>query len=245
MTFRSIFRPAVPPPVFHPSWGPWAASVWAVVIFIVTLFAPLAAQSLGLVVVTLPNGKADPQAFETIMAPLTILFLLIVASRLRSNPLEVLALRRPLNAKRVISVVLVTLTAMILIAGLAVGLAEDNEVADPNQQLNEETIHRTGLMASLLFTGLLGPVKEEMLFRGFLLVSFFNTRLWFWGAAAITSLAFAFVHNVDSLNPLLMLPYVVMGLGFAFVLRFTGSLWVSIGLHVLKNSLAVLSVSLL
>jgi membrane protease YdiL (CAAX protease family) len=245
MKIRSIFRPADPPPVFHPSWGPWMASVWALVIFIVTLFAPLAARDLGLVVVTLPDGRADPHAFEAITAPLMILGLLVVASRFRSNPLDVLALRRPASAKRVIAIVLITLVAMILIVAVAVVVAEESGVTDPNQKLNEATIHRTGLLTSLLFTGLIGPVKEEMLFRGFLLVSFFNTRLWFWSAAAITSLAFALLHNVDSVNVLLILPYFVMGLGFAAALRFTGSLWVSIGLHVLKNTLAVLSVSLL
>jgi membrane protease YdiL (CAAX protease family) len=36
----------------------------------------------------------------------------------------------------------------------------------------------------------------------------------------------------------------VMGLCYAAALRFTGSLWVSIGLHIAKNSLAVLLVAL-
>jgi sodium transport system permease protein len=175
---------------------------------------------------------------------LAILCLLIVASRFRSNPFEVLALRRPTNARGAIAVVLITMVAMILILAVVALLADESDVVDRNQQLNEETIHRTGLLASLLFTGLIGPIKEELLFRGFLLVSFFNTRLWFWAAAAITSLAFALLHTF-SINVVLLLPYFVMGLGFAAALRFTGSLWVSIGLHVLKNTMAVLSVSLL
>jgi membrane protease YdiL (CAAX protease family) len=83
-----------------------------------------------------------------------------------------------------------------------------------------------------------------MLFRGFLLLSFFNTRLWFWGAAVISSLLFAIVHNPASLNLLIHAPYFVFGLGLAMALRYTGSLWVPIGLHALKNSVAVLLIAM-
>ena len=68
------------------------------------------------------------------------------------------------------------------------------------------------------------------------------STLWFWGGAVISSFAFALLHNI-SVNVLLLLPYFVMGLALAATLRFTGSLWVPIGLHALKNILAVVLLS--
>jgi membrane protease YdiL (CAAX protease family) len=86
-------------------------------------------------------------------------------------------------------------------------------------------------------------VQEELMFRGLLLLSFFHTRLWFWGAALLTSLLFALIHNQFSLNIFLHAPYVFMGVAFAWALRATGSLWAPIFLHVAKNALAILMLS--
>jgi membrane protease YdiL (CAAX protease family) len=240
-----ILRPARPAPAFCPAWGPGMAIVWAVAITIAIWFAAFAARDFGLINATLPDGQLDPGALERVTIPLEIACVLLVASRLRTNPLKVLAFRRPVRLAAFMAIALATVVAMIGIVVAVAGFLEDDSslLSDPNQKLNEQNIHHFSLQENLLVTGIFAPVAEEMLFRGLLLVSFFNTRLWFWGAAIITSMLFALLHNPTSMNMLYHAPYFVMGLCFAGALRYTGSLWVPIGLHVMKNVVAVLLIT--
>jgi len=220
------------------------ATLWAVIITIVPMVAAFAAGDLGFFVAKLPDGKLDLNAFEWVIHPLEIALVLLVASRFRLNPIEVLAFRRPARMRRVVAIALAVIVGCIVVFLVIANFVGDDFLNDPNQQTNEEIIRRTPLIGNLVMAGLIAPVAEEMLYRGFLLLSFFNSRLWFWGAAAISSLLFAFMHNPTSLNLLFHAPYFIMALGFAVALRYTGSLWVPIGLHVLKNSIAVLLVSM-
>lgn len=241
--------PALDPPDFHPSWGPLMATVWFIVIVIVTSFPLFAAEDAGLITVSLPDGKLDFYAFSRIAAPLQILATLIVASRLRFNPLDVLALRYPARMRQLVIIVLALMAAAlaIMIAVFVVQqvFEENGEVvpANKNQEDLAQIILKSGLLPSLMISGLLAPIAEETMFRGLLLLSYVNTRLWFWGAAVITSFLFALFHNPGTLNPFVQAPYFVMGLAFALALRWTGSLWVPIGMHMLKNVIAVFSLT--
>jgi membrane protease YdiL (CAAX protease family) len=239
-----ILGPAGPDPIFHPSLGPGMATVWTLIIAIGSMAAAFAANDLGFVVATLPDGKPDINAYQWVIDPLVIALTLLVASRFRLNPIEVLALRPPVRVRRLVAFALaIVIACIVVVVALAVFFG-DEFLNNPNQELNEQLIRGSTLMGNLVLAGLIVPVAEEMLFRGFLLLSFFNTRLWFWGAAVISSLLFAIVHNPTSLNPLFHAPYFVIGLGLAVALRYTGSLWVPIGLHALKNSIAVLLIAM-
>jgi membrane protease YdiL (CAAX protease family) len=239
-----ILGPAGPDPVFHPSWGGGTATIWWLVITIGSMIAAFAANDMGLLAATLPDGKPDLGAFEWAIHPLEIALVLLVASRFRLNPFKVLAFRPPVRVRRVIALTLaVVIACIVVVLGLAAWLGTDDFLESPNQETNEQLIRNSPLLGNLVMTGLIAPVAEEMLYRGFLLLAFFNTRLWFWGAAVISSLLFAIMHNPTSLNLLFHAPYFVFALGLAMALRYTGSLWVPIGLHVLKNSIAVLLIS--
>lgn len=219
------------------------ATVWIIGIFVFTFFVPLGAASLGLVASRLPDGSLNYYALAAIADPLAIVCMMVVASRLRLNPFDVLALRRPTRAVKFIAIALAVAAALFAVLVVALVFTDDL-LNDPNQKSNEQRVRDLGFFESLLIKGLIVPIKEEVAFRGFFLLSFFGTRLWFWGGAAISSLMFALFHNPTSLNIVFHLPYFISGLCLAAALRYTGSLWVPIGLHVLKNSIAVLSVSL-
>lgn len=75
------------------------------------------------------------------------------------------------------------------------------------------------------------PVGEELMFRGFL---YRNIRQRFGISRALwsTALLFALLHAA----PYAMVPYVTLGLAFGLVYEWTGSLWASIVLHALWNS---------
>jgi membrane protease YdiL (CAAX protease family) len=226
--------------MFRPSWGPGMALLWVVLIGLSLLPVAALLAISGWNFSLLPDGHANVVRIEEIADPIAIALCLLVASRLRYNPIDVLALRFPTNAVRVLKIAGFILLLTTIASIVAVGLYDGD---DPSQQANAATLGQNDLMEGFISAALLAPIKEEMLFRGILLLSFFNTRLWFWSGAVLSSALFAFVHNPTSINLLLHAPYFLLGLGFAAALRYTGSLWVPIGLHALKNSIAVLIVS--
>jgi membrane protease YdiL (CAAX protease family) len=88
------------------------------------------------------------------------------------------------------------------------------------------------LVLSLNFT-FVGPMLEEVQFRG-LLLGVLATRLGWWPAATLSSLAFAALH----LQPHNVAIHFAFGMGCAYVVRRTGTLWTSYGVHVLTNGIA-------
>ena len=233
---------------FQPSWGPVMAMVWFVGLYASTMIVTFVLGDRGLIALELPDGSTNLSAVERVAMPLMIAGTLIVASRLRFNPLDALALRWPARTDRLILIAVAFTAAMVALFVINRVVAdfstpEDDVPIDRSQALNEKFVRRDGVFLSLIITGLLSPLQEEMMFRGLLLLSFFHTRLWFWGAAVLTSVLFALIHNF-SLNIFLHTPYIVMGLAFAWALRWTGSLWVPILLHSAKNAISVIFLSL-
>jgi membrane protease YdiL (CAAX protease family) len=226
---------------FQPTWGPVMALVWAAATTVSTMVVAVAAGRLGLISAALPGDNADVEIGIALL--LQIGCIAIVASRLRANPLDVLALRFP---RRIVRSMLIGLALLIvsIVADFMVLTLQDflalQSGNDENREVVARAIGRSGLLPSLALFGLIIPVQEEMMFRGLLLLSFFHTRLWFWSAAALTSALFAAAHNPGSLDVLVHAPYFISGLAFAAALRFTRSLWVPITMHALQNCIATL-----
>ena len=82
--------------------------------------------------------------------------------------------------------------------------------------------------------GVIGPVIEELFFRGFAYNCLKRYSPVF--AAVISSLAFSFLH----MNFTQGIPVFFMALVFCWAYEQTGSLWVPILLHVINNSMALL-----
>ncbi len=78
-------------------------------------------------------------------------------------------------------------------------------------------------------TVIAAPVGEEMLFRGLI---FTGLASWgFWPAALVSAALFAVSH----LDPATFIPFVLIGIGLAALLRWRGSLWDAILFHSLFN----------
>jgi membrane protease YdiL (CAAX protease family) len=88
---------------------------------------------------------------------------------------------------------------------------------------------------TLLFGGaIVAPFVEEVFFRGFVFSGLRSK--WDWRLAALASSAlFALAHIL----PTSMLPIFILGLVFAFLYQVSGSIWPSILMHVLTNTLAL------
>ncbi len=89
------------------------------------------------------------------------------------------------------------------------------------------------VVIGLLVVGVLGPIAEEMFFRG-LLFGWLRAHWPFWPTAIVTSALFGLVHG--------SLSYAVvagaLGLMLAWLRERSGSLWTSIAAHVINNLFA-------
>jgi len=89
----------------------------------------------------------------------------------------------------------------------------------------------------LLFGGaVVAPIVEELFFRGFVFAGLRGR--WSWQTAAVVSAGlFALVHFV----PTSILPIFLLGLIFAVLYQLSGSIWPAILMHMLTNTVALLS----
>jgi len=91
-----------------------------------------------------------------------------------------------------------------------------------------------GLSLSVLIVVFVGPVIEEMVFRGVLLQAL-DARFGMWAAIAVSSALFATYH----FNAWLLLPTFVLGASAGWLAATRESLWPAIVLHALYNVIPV------
>jgi len=121
---------------------------------------------------------------------------------------------------------------------VSIWLAEALKIAPPPQPLNRLFEEGTSQKIFFIAMGLvifLGPVIEEIFFRGFL----YNALKGKWGIkwAVLTSgFLFAALHA----NLIAFLPIVLLGCALAYSYELTGSLVASITIHVFHNALVMM-----
>ena len=105
--------------------------------------------------------------------------------------------------------------------------------------LNEmiEMTGRQELLYFLLITCLLGPIAEEMVYRGVLMNTFLKDSHWY-GDVLLSACIFGYVHVSSGLTPLAFFTYASGGAIYAFLYRKTHSLYYPILLHILINMTA-------
>jgi membrane protease YdiL (CAAX protease family) len=120
--------------------------------------------------------------------------------------------------------------------------------------LSDARASNTELLRQQSFAGLLvfavlavtvAPVLEELLFRGLVLRGLM-LRIGFWPAALLSSAVFGLLHATaaDASGLLVVASITVLGLGLCLLVRRTGRLGPSIGVHALHNAVAVLVVAM-
>ena len=112
--------------------------------------------------------------------------------------------------------------------------------ATSNQIALNELIEMTGrqeLLYFLLITCLLGPITEELVYRGVLMNTFLKDSPWY-GDVLLSACVFGYVHVSSGLTPLAFFTYASGGAIFAFLYRKTHSLYYPILLHIMINILA-------
>ena len=150
--------------------------------------------------------------------------------------LRALGLRAPVSGRELLALPAGVVIASVAFTGLYVGLMSllgwDSLVPD---SLPEE-IDLDGAWAILAFGVVavgLGPLAEEVFFRGFL-YSGFKDRLGVWPSAVLSSFLFALMH----FDPGVLVPFFFTGILLALLYQRTGSLWSCIVAHATQNALA-------
>ena len=109
--------------------------------------------------------------------------------------------------------------------------ATSNQIA-----LNEltEMTGRQELLYFLLITCLLGPITEELVYRGVLMNTFLKDSPWY-GDVLLSACIFGYVHVSSGLTPLAFFTYASGGAILALLYRKTHSLYYPILLHIMIN----------
>lgn len=93
-----------------------------------------------------------------------------------------------------------------------------------------------GLLIALFLGGVVAPLAEEVLFRGFVYTGLRSA----WGvgwALVISSLIFAVIHGFAGVIP----PIFVMAIILALTYEYTGSLWPAVAVHAAVNSFSFIA----
>ena len=109
--------------------------------------------------------------------------------------------------------------------------------ATSNQMALNELVEMTGrkeLLYLLLITCLLGPITEELVYRGVLMNTFLKDSPWY-GDVLLSACVFGYVHVSSGLTPLAFFTYASGGAILAFLYRKTHSLYYPILLHIIIN----------
>jgi len=93
------------------------------------------------------------------------------------------------------------------------------------------------LVLRILAIGFLGPVVEELVFRGLLMRVLSNTRVGMAGAILITAALWSAIHVQYA--PILLAIIFVDGITLGLARHFAKSLYVPIAMHVLGNLLSI------
>ncbi|MBR9859932.1 CPBP family intramembrane metalloprotease [bacterium] len=114
-----------------------------------------------------------------------------------------------------------------------------------SESLNNETYQAMfgsgefgGLATTLIFMALMPAIAEEFFFRGFLLRVMNGTFQNFHMANLVTSLIFTAIH----FQFFKLFPMMILSLTLGYLVYFTGSLWMSILVHLANNAITILYV---
>ena len=123
---------------------------------------------------------------------------------------------------------------LLFLSGIIAQLTTElfGDVPDAADQLGVTSagLSITDLVCLLIIVGVIGPVVEEMVFRG-LLHKYVRARRGLAFALFVTSLAFAATHFIPVLIPV----FIAMGYAFGLVAETTKSLYPAIAIHALNN----------
>ena len=250
---------STPPPTLTPEqeddgvgpWGPWWSLLWAFVVICVWqlaqfgILAFLSFKESGAAGLK-EEGLAD--FMDLVMkdgdllgimgfssAVLGCLMILAIVKVRGVSLAKGLALRRPKKWWMWLLVFPAWVVGMILISAIVSPFQSDKSVGD--QANIAAMVEGTNYMI-LLFLGVSvgAPFFEEFLFRGLLHEGLRQSFLGPIGSGVLTALAFSLMHGQYQ-DPAAFLMLFLLGCLFTAARELTGSLWVSVAMHFIQNTM--------
>ena len=86
----------------------------------------------------------------------------------------------------------------------------------------------------MLIACFIGPIAEELIYRGVLMTTFFKNSPWY-GDVLLSAIIFGCIHINFALTPLAFFIYASGGLILALLYRMTKTLYYPIVVHILIN----------
>lgn len=237
-------------------WNPLIAVLYVITIFIVSQIMALVFLSLVYGGYSLITGQHfDENVFDNSVAAQFLFVLVAEALSIGAivgfvkgygAKLSIIGLKRPRwsDLAYALAAVPVYYTFYLITLAVTTSLVKGFNT-DQQQDIGFNNVHGP-LQLTLTFISLavLPPLAEEILMRGFLYTSLKKAMRVLW-AALLTSLLFAIAHLPEggSDGPLYVaaLDTFILSLVLIYLREKTGSLWASIGLHALKNTVAFLA----
>ena len=250
--------PAVPPPVTPPppgtpppvSLGPSGADSWRWFFALYAFFGGLVVSQIVILIIsgvwvavndTTLEKASDDSNFIVVVSAVSQLFFIATAvfvARLSGSFRwrDLGLVRAPFW--RTLALMAAVMGSYLLILGIynqLVNLAPD----DAPEKLGANGGDLNMLFFALL-VAVLAPIAEEIFFRGMIFRSLWN-GMGLWPAAIVSGLLFGSLH-IDSLTSdrlLQVIPLAVLGVSFALLYSWTGTLYSTIALHATNNAIAV------
>lgn len=210
-------------------WQPWTVAVAVVAAFALGL------GGRGIVSSATGDGVgAVVGATLMVLNAAPIALALILANLHRRPTAGDFALRRPrlVRAIGLMGGVWLGLTALTILWVEALGLDGEEGQALTERLGTEQTLSVIVLVVVLT---IVGPVGEEVLFRGYIFRALRNWR-GVWPAAITTGVLFAAMH-LGWVALALIVPIVVFGIAMCLLYHWTGSLYPCIAVHAFGNAI--------
>lgn len=225
--------PAAPAAVW-PAWAAWAALV------VGFAGALLAALVLGLVAAPFGASLDAPPPSVNILATVaqdaSLVIVALVFARLSGRPRPTDFGLRPVGLWPAAGWAALTWGSFFAFTAAWVSLvgAPSSDTALPKSLgADRSTI---ALLAVAVLVCVIAPLAEEFFFRGFFFGALQSWR-GVWPAALVTGLVFGAIH-IGSSDPAYLLPLAYFGFALCALRVMTQSLYPSIGVHALNNSVA-------
>ena len=229
----------------EPLWRPGTHWPWYLALpAALAIFVASHAIAVGISTTLWPCGETGPangslRLSEFAMRLLVISQAAIVALTLLAatwpawRPAAALRLQPTARGWPTYAAAIVAMIAVLIVINvLAWTLRPDDTLRD--FKMFADTVRSPNPLVPALAIGLGAPLSEELLFRGFLLTSLASTRLGFWPATILVTLAWTLAHWGYSMVGLAEV--FAIGLFLSWLLWRTGSLYVPLFCHVVYNS---------
>lgn len=161
---------------------------------------------------------------------------LLVMWYMKSNPVELLGLKKPQKGTIPGSILLYIGTYCIALAFTGI-LAELFPTSAENLNATYEVLFSQPAALLLLVMAVMPALGEEIFFRGFLYGGLRNKYGTVWGII-LSSLIFGSFH----MSLIKLLPTAMLGACFAYVLCVSGSIYIGMALHFVNNTFSLLQV---